>query len=147
MPRYSWEGSTGNTNCLCLLKTGYNQGTKCPGSPPSHQTNNVTVSADPRLLRRHSSKASPKNAEGEFQVPSAGSRTKCTKACGGNPLPAQIPPVDLAVAGGTKQTRKQQAKKPPQLSRAQTGGRSAHDPNRAMLGVSPPSDGSSRAAH
>ncbi|KAJ1142716.1 hypothetical protein NDU88_009029 [Pleurodeles waltl] len=81
----------------------------------------------------------PKSAERALQV----SRlpVQCAKARGGNPLPR--PPVDRAVTRGPGAPNKPETNRKKQLlqpSRAQT------DPDRAMFGVSRPSDGSSRAA-
>ncbi|KAJ1171078.1 hypothetical protein NDU88_002949 [Pleurodeles waltl] len=143
VPRYSWEG-TDSTNCLSLLKPGYNQENKCPGLPPSRQTNDVTVFAATRSLRRHGSRASPKHRTGAPVSKRRLPNQMYNDAGESSPPPKSLLTVRPPGAGGSKVQKP--ASENHRSSPEHRPGRFAHVQNRAKLGVSRPSDGSSRAA-
>ncbi|KAJ1096816.1 hypothetical protein NDU88_001947 [Pleurodeles waltl] len=87
----------------------------------------------------------PQSAERELRFPNAGSQTKCTMTRGeSSPPPKSLLAVRPLGAGGSKVQKP--ASENHRSSPEHIPGRSAHVQNRAMLGVSRPSDGSSRAA-
>ncbi|KAJ1117708.1 hypothetical protein NDU88_005905 [Pleurodeles waltl] len=85
----------------------------------------------------------PQSAERELRFPDTGSRTKMYNDAGeSSPLPKSLLTVRPP---GAPKFRIQQAKTTAALPSTDRG-RSVHVQNHAMLGVSRPSDGSSRAA-